>query len=69
MVIPIAAEFVDLVISFGKNSGTTLVCSIICGGVESSSIVASNALAYADTLDVNKTEVPKSTGCILASHS
>ena len=39
------------------------------GGVESSSIVASNALAYADTLDVNSTDVPRSTGCIVASHS
>ena len=60
---------VDFVISLGKNSGTTLVCSIILGGTSSSKTWASNALAYADTLDVNKTEVPKSTGCILASHS
>ena len=69
VVIPIAAELVDLVISLGRNSGTTLVCSIILGGVSSSSIVASNALAYAETLDVNNIDVPRSTGCILASHS
>ena len=55
--------------SLGKNSGTTLVCSSILGGVSSSTIVASNALAYAETLDVNNIDVPRSTGCILASHS
>ena len=55
--------------SLGKNSGTTLVCSNIFGGASSSTMVASKALAYDETLEVNSTDVPRSTGCILASHS